>query len=155
GLGHEQKWSKMHLDAGYRIAVLPNHCHHIGGGVSRAIEPLPPMPRLLIAIPVCHKMDYTRWESAESPHFDQNKAWNGQAYGIDIHISGENNRVAALRDTWLKDIAPFSEHVDYKLFYGQPHNRPAEADEVYLTCPDDYAALPLKTIEICKWALEH
>ena len=76
-------------------------------------------------------------------------------YGTDIHISGDNNRIAALRDTWLKDVAAFSAHVDYKLFYGVPHNRPAEPDEVFLGCGDDYASLPRKTVEICKYALAH
>lgn len=155
GLGHEMMLSKMHLDMGYVIADLNfPYITHIGGTRSRAIEPLPKLHKILIAIPVCHKFDYTQWESSDSPLYDASKAWAGRPYGTDIHISGENNRIAALRDTWLKDIEPFKSHVDYRLFYGEPHSRPALADEVYLTCPDDYASLPLKTIEICKWAVD-
>lgn len=156
GLGHEADLSLLYLKKGYVIADLNRPIvNHIGGSRSRAIEPLAAMPKILIAIPVCHKMDYGKWESSESSSFDPGKAYNGAAYGTDIHISGDNNRIQALRDTWLKDIEPFRAYVDYKLFYGAPHNREALSDEVYLSCPDDYASLPLKTVAICKYALEH
>jgi hypothetical protein len=157
GLKHELVISKKYLEAGYRIAAIPFHCVHTGGGRSRACETLPNPPRILIAVPVCHKFEYSRWESGDSPHYEQSKAWQNKPYGTDIHISGNGNldRISALRDTWLKDIEPFKSHVDYKLFFGTPHPRPAEADEVFLLVPDDYAALPLKTREICKYALEH
>jgi hypothetical protein len=154
GLGHELQLSKMHLDMGYRIAVLPQiHVVHTGGGRSRAIEPLPALPKVLIAVPACHKFEYSKWESEQSPHFDPAKAYNGQPYGTDIHISGDNPRIDAVRETWFKDIEPFKAHVTGKFFYGEPHPRPALDDEVYLPCGDDYASLPQKTIEICKYAL--
>jgi hypothetical protein len=154
GLKHEAQLSKMLLDQGYRIADLNQPIiTHTGGTCSRAIEPLDRMPKILIAIPACHKYDYSKWESEKSPHFDKSKAYNGEAYGTDIHISfNKDDRIGALRDTWLKDLATFKEHVDYKFFYGTPHDRPALDDEVYLGCPDDYAALPLKSVEIAKYA---
>lgn len=156
GLGHEQIWSKLHLDAGFRIAVLPSHCYHIGGGRSRAIEQLEyKLPKILIAIPACHKFDYGRWESEESPHYNPATAWEGRPYGTDIHISGPNPRIAAVRETWFRDVATFASHMDAKFFYGVPHNREPLEDEVFLSCPDDYGSLPLKTQAICKWALEH
>jgi hypothetical protein len=143
------------LDRGFRIADLNRPIVvHIGGARSRAVEPLKELPKVLIAIPVCHKYVYGKWESANSPHFNPANAYNGHAYGTDIHISEDNDRVAALRDTWLKDIVPFNVHLEYKLFYGQPHTRPALPDEVYLSCPDDYEHLPDKTVAICRWAAE-
>lgn len=152
GLGHEKKWSKLHLDDGFRIAVLPRHCRHIGGECSRAIEPLEQrIPKLLIAIPACHKFDYGRWESEESPHYDP----KNKAYGTDIHISGPNPRIRAVRETWWKDVANF-ETFTGKFFYGSPHpTRTPGPDEVFLDVPDDYGSLPLKTQAICKWALEN
>lgn len=156
GLGHEAELSKLFLDRGFRIADLGEEIvTHTGGSCSRAVEPLPAMPRVLIAVPVCHKYDYGKWESSDSPHFDQKRAFRGEAYGRDIHISGDGNRIAALRDTWLRDVAAFP-FVDYKLFFGVPHGgRPALEDEIYLNCPDDYEHLPHKTIALCKWAYEH
>jgi len=152
GLGHEQIWSKLHLDSGYRIAALPHHCSHIGNDRSKAIEPLETRPpKLLIAIPVCHKFEYGRWESEQSPHYDPKNT----PYGSDIHISGANPRVAAIRDTWWKDVAAFSPFVEARFFYGAPHNRAPLADEVFLDVPDDYEHLPNKTQAICKWALEN
>jgi hypothetical protein len=154
GLGHEMELSKMHLSLGYVIADLGYpYLTHIGGGRSRAIEPLPPPPRVLIAIPACHKFVYSQWESEQSPHYDAATAWNGVPYGSDIHISGENPRIDAVRETWFKDIKPFDAHVTGKFFYGEPHPRPALPDEVYIPCGDDYASLPRKTLEICKYAL--
>lgn len=156
GLGHEMLLSKMHAAMGFVIADLGRVIvNHIGGTRSRAIEPLPPMPRILIAIPACHKFEYGRWESEQSPRYNQATAWEGRPYGTDIHISGDNDRIAAIRDTWVKDIAPFASHVDYKFFYGFPHGREPLADEVFLECGDDYASLPAKTVGICKWASEH
>jgi len=152
GLGHEAQLSKMHLDLGYRIAALPGiYCRHIGCGRSRAIEPLPAMPKVLIAIPACYRLDYGKWESERSPHYNPAH----KAYGIDIHISGENNRIEALRETWLRDVEAFKGHVTAKLFYGSPHPRGPLADEVQLSCPDSYEFLPQKTIEICCYALEN
>ncbi len=156
GLEHEKELSKMFLISGYRIADFNRLIvTHTGGSCSRANEPLGPLPKILIAIPVCHKFDYTKWESSDSPTFDKAKAYNGEAYGTDIHISGPNDRIGVLRSTWLKDVERFKEHVDYKLFYGTPHNRQPKEDEVFLDCPDDYAHLPHKTINICKYAQQN
>jgi len=155
GLGFEIQLSKMLLDKGFRIADLNRRIvEHTGGSCSRMKDPAPTLPKILIAVPVCHKLDYTKWESGDSPTFDKAIAYNGEAYGTGIHISGENNRIQALRDTWLRDVKQFESHVTYKLFYGTPHNRPALDDEVYLDIPDDYAHLPHKTIAICKYAKE-
>lgn len=151
GLEHEKSWSRMYLDAGFRIAVLPKYCCHIGGGRSKAIEPLPALPRILIAVPACHKFEYGRFESSESPHYDSKH----QAYGTDIHISGHNPRIEALRETWFKDVEPFSSHVEAKFFYGLPHWREPAPDEVFLDVKDDYPSLPFKTLAICRWALEN
>lgn len=157
GLGHEKELSKMYLDMGFRMADLNRPIvTHIGGAFSRSLEQSSiPMPKILIAIPVCHKFDYGKWESGDSPSFNRANAYNGEAYGSGIHISGDNNRIQALRDTWLKDVEKFKSHVDYKLFYGAPHDRQAEPDEVFLNVPDDYGHLPAKTIAICKYAKEH
>ena len=151
GLGHEQTWSKRHLDDGFRIAALPAHCYHIGGERSKAIEQLErKMPRLLIAIPACHKFEYGRWESRQSPHYDP----KNEPYCEDIHISGPNPRIQAVRDTWWRDVNVFP-NFEAKFFYGEPHNRAPLADEIFLDIPDDYGALPQKTQAICKWALEN
>ncbi len=100
GLGHELKLSRMMLDAGYRIAVLDEVVAvHTGGTCSVSNNPLDPLPRILIAVPVCHKYEYGEWESKNSPHY-KGDGHNGTAYGDDIHISGTNDRIHALRD-WL------------------------------------------------------
>lgn len=152
GLGHEQIWSKIHLDAGFRIACLPYHCRHIGGDRSRSVEALElRIPRILIAIPACRTFDYGRWESGESPHY--NRAH--EAYGSDIHISHrENDRIQAVRDTWWKDIAAFAPNVEGRFFYGQG-TEAQTSDEVILPVGNTYADLPAKTIAICKWALDN
>lgn len=156
GLGHEKTWSKRHLDDGFRIAALPAHCYHIGGDCSRAIEPLAlKLPKILIAVPACHEFQYGRWESEESPHYNQATAWEGRPYGTDIHISGPNPRISAIRETWWRDIEPFSHHVTGKFFYGEGGSRDPLGDEVFLPVCDDYASLPQKTIAIAKWALEN
>jgi hypothetical protein len=155
GLGHEQKWSKLHLDSGYRIAVLPNHCHHIGEQRSKAIEQLDVrLPKILVAIPACREFNYGKWESRQSPHYDP----ANEPYCEDIHISGPNPRIAAVRETWFKDLEGFSHHVTGKFFYGRPTNAGglyAPADSVFLQVDDDYAHLPHKTQAICRWALEN
>jgi hypothetical protein len=151
GLGHEQIWSKKHLDDGFRIAALPHHCHHIGGERSRAIEALDrPLPKLLIAIPACHEFKYGRWESRQSPHYDP----KNEAYCEDIHISGANPRIQAVRETWWQDINAFSHHVTGKFFYGAGTSVESD-DAVVLQVPDDYEHLPHKTQAICRWALEN
>jgi hypothetical protein len=158
GLGHESHLSKMHLDMGYVIADLGKpYIEHIGDGRSRAIEPLENrMPKILIAVPACFKFEYGAWESELSPSYDPAKAWEGRPYGKDIHISGKNDRIEAVRETWAKDIEPFKEHVTLKFFYGKPDSgvpRELLEDEVLLPCPDDYEHLPHKTIEIARYAV--
>lgn len=155
GLGHEQQWSKLHLDLGYRIAVLPRHCRHTGGGRSRAIEPVEAkLPKILIAVPACREFNYGRWESEQSPRYNQATAWEGRPYGTDIHISGPNPRIEAVRETWFRDVGAFERHVDARFFFGRDSGEMA-ADEVSLPVRDDYASLAHKTIAICKWALDH
>ena len=155
GLLHERELSKMLLDQGYLIADLNEiYVVHTGGSRSKANDPLDPQPKILVAIPVCHQYEYGAFESSESPTFDLSKAHEGRPYGTDIHISGHNDRIAALRDTWLKDIKNFPD-VTYKLFYGSGGTRQPLDDEVFLSVPDDYAGLPKKTIAICKYALEN
>lgn len=155
GLASEQSLSRKLLDMGYRIADLGRPIVvHTGGNQSRSAGFAPTVPKMLIAILACHEFKYSKWESGDSPSFNPGNAYNGEAYGTGIHISGENTRTAALRDTWTKDVAGFP-NVDCKFFYGTPHDRPALEDEVFLSCGDSYADLPAKTIEICKYALAH
>lgn len=147
GLRHEGELSKRLLDEGYRIADLGRPVvTHIGVNRSRAIEELPSLPRILIAIPTCFTFDYqTRWEH------------KGDAkYGRDMHVSGPNEQTQACRETWVKDFAPFK-NVTTKFFYGKPEEgypRQPLPDEVFLDCGDKYGDLPQKTVATMKWALE-
>src|ERR1700722_15841442 len=50
-----------------------------------------------------------------------------------------------IRETWGKSL-------DVKFFLGGGMGK-NEPDELRLDCPDDYHSLPLKTREICKWAM--
>lgn len=155
GLGHEMTLSKMHGDMGYVIADLGREIvTHTGGSRSRAIEPLPPMPRILIAVPACRDFAYSKWESSDSPEYNAATAYNGKPYGTDIHISGPNPRIQAVRETWAKDIEAFKSHVDLRFFYGTPHPTDLQGDEVCLPVNGDYEHLPHKTVEICRWAAE-
>lgn len=143
GLGHELALSKMLLDKGFRIADFGNRIvEHTGGARSRMKDAIAPMAKVLIAIPVCHSFSYGQWEQKGSD-------------AKDYHFNGDNDRVQALRDTWLKDVAAFP-NVTVRLFYGKSANAytPKE-DEVILGCGDDYKSLPAKTIAICKYAQEH
>lgn len=152
GLDHEKHLSKKLLDMGYRIACLPSqYVEHIGAGRSRAIEPLAAPPRILIAIPACTHFAYGRFESESSPHYDPKNT----PYGKDIHVSGVNPRIDAVRRTWWKDVGNHR-GVEARFFFGKTDAPvPSVEDEVHLECPDHYEALPLKTRAICKWALEH
>jgi hypothetical protein len=158
GLEHELLLSKFLLDRGYRIADLNRPIiTHTGGACSKSAGYVPPTPKILIAIPVCRRFDYGKWESGDSEIFDVATAHEGKAYGTGIHISNRNNdRVSALRDTWLRDVAAFSSHVDYRLFYGRAGDSHAvqqdERDVVTFDLPDDYAHLPHKTVAVCAWA---
>jgi Glycosyl transferase family 2/Galactosyltransferase len=155
GLGHEMELSKLYASLGYVLAALPDRCVHIGGGRSRAANPtdLVSPPKILIAVPACHRLDYGPWESEDSPSFDKKKAWQGRPYGTDIHISGENPRIEAVRNSWFKDVANHS-NLTAKFFYGHGDSDLLD-DEVRLRVPDDYAHLPQKTIAICEWASAH
>lgn len=140
GCGGELTLSKTHLAMGYRIATLDVHpiIEHIGVQ-SRALENLPPLPRVLLAVPATHKYDY-----------------GTRTYGINRDTSG---RVEAVRDTWFKDAAVFTNVAAY-FFYGEPHKgfNPStlvHPDVESLICPDDYLGLPLKTKAICEYALRH
>lgn len=158
GLGHEMELSKLYASMGYVLAAIPDRCSHTGGGRSISVAPigLVDPPKVLIAVPACHKFEYGPWESSESPHFDRSKAWKGQPYGTDIHISGANPRIGAVRETWFKDIANHK-NMTGKFFYGRRDDttRQPAADEVFLHVEDDYAHLPQKTVAICQWALDH
>lgn len=148
GLTHEEALSKAMLDKGYRIADLNRPViTHIGGGRSRAIEKLPPLPKILIAVPTCFAFDYeTKWEHKGNPQ-----------YGFDMHVSGPNDQTQAVRETWGSHVAAFK-NVDLKFFYGLPkegYPRKPEADEIFLDCPDGYGSLPLKTVGVCKYAAEN
>lgn len=159
GLEHEKTISKELLDEGWRIADLNREIVVHTGTQSRAAEPLTnKVPRILIAVPACFKFEYGKWESEDSPDYSQARAYNGQPYGKDIHISRPvNDRIDAVRATWAKDAEAFPT-VDVKFFYGCPaggYPRAPLEDEVFLQCPDDYEGLPRKTIAICGWANEH
>jgi Galactosyltransferase len=140
--------------------------------------------RILLAIPACVNLVYSQWESTESPHFDPSNAYQGKGYGERIHISGPNDRIQAIRDTWAKDVPP---EMDLGFFYGNPdvalHDvdlamaaipkpvtykdygktyralpgggfREIMPEDVLLDVPDDYEHLPQKVIAICQWAVE-
>lgn len=147
GLEHEEAISKQLLDEGFRIADLNRPVvTHIGGGRSRAGEPLPPLPKILIAVPTCWAFDYEgKWEHQGNPE-----------YGKDMHVSGPNDQTQAVRETWGADVAKFN-NVTLKFFYGKPADgfpREALPDEIFLECPDGYGSLPLKTIGLCRYASE-
>jgi len=146
GLQHEGELSKHLLDQGYRIADLGRPIvTHIGGNRSRSVEDLPPLPKVLIAVPTCFRLDYEgRWEHRGNPE-----------YGKDMHVSGPNDQTQACRETWVKDFAPFK-NVTVKFFYGKPSDgfpRQPLPDEVFLDVPDGYGSLIEKTVGICKWAV--
>ncbi|MFZ1973851.1 MAG: hypothetical protein WAU89_13455 [Candidatus Acidiferrales bacterium] len=147
GLGHEMDLSRKLLDMGYRIADLGDtYVTHSGGARSTMKDPAPQMAKILIGIPVCHKFSYGKWEG------DHTNA----CVAKDYHFSADNDRVQAVRDTWLKDAKVFP-NVTVRFFYGQPtpDGFIPQDDEVILSCADDYASLPEKTIEICKYAQQN
>ncbi len=89
----------------------------------------------------------------KSPHYNPAIAYNGNPYGVDIHISGPNVRIKAVRETWWRDAANHA-NVTAKFFYGEGADRPPLEDEVFLPVKDDYEHLVDKTQAICKWAVE-
>ena len=113
--------------------------------------------KYLIAIPACKNLTYGLWESTESPHFDPKHAYLGKGYGTNIHVSGPNDRIEAIRDTWAKDVP---DEMCLKFFYGglpKPHEPDhwfmTGPDEITLPVEDDYAHLPHKVVAIFRWAL--
>ena len=148
GLTHEEALSKELLAHGRIIADLNRPIvTHLGNARSRAIEKLPPLPKILIAVPTCFKFDYeTRWEHKGNPE-----------YGKDMHVSGPNDQTQAVRETWGSDVASYP-NVDLRFFYGRPIDgfpREPLPDEVFLDCPDGYGSLPKKTVGVCKYATDN
>lgn len=143
GLTHEEAISKEILDMGYRIADLNRPIVvHTGGGQSRAIEKLPPLPKILIAIPTCFAFEY-----------DSHALTNAQRF----HTNGPNEQTEAVRETWAADFKQFPS-VDVKFFYGKPadgYPRQPLADEIFLDCPDGYDSLIAKTYGVCKFAADN
>jgi Galactosyltransferase len=79
----------------------------------------------------------------------------GKGYGERIHISGPNDRIQTIRETWARDVPP---EMDLRFFYGapDPFAYPVNGiDEVLLNVEDDYAHLPDKVFAICRWAVEN
>ncbi len=134
----ELELSKLYRSLGFFTAKIKAACKHIGTG-ARHVPWLTSAPKVLIAIPVCHKYDYTGYQDKRIGHVDR----------------GTNERVEAIRATWQKYAKAFSAYVDLKFFYGTGGNRKPDADEVFLNAPDDYAKLPHKVKAIYLWALEN
>ncbi len=132
----EQTLSKIHLDMGYRIGVLPDqYIKHIGEKRSKAAaQPRP--AKALIAIPACHQYEYGEYKDNRIGHVDR--------------VS--NDRVEAVRSTWAKDAEAYKSYVDLKFFYGRSDRTPL-SDEVFLDVSDDYTALPNKVKAIIDYAL--
>lgn len=117
GCAHELALSKMHLDLGYRIAVLPEvHIKHLGEGKSKAIMPLPERARILLAVPTSLKYDYGTHTS-----------------GIKRDTSG---RLEAVRDTWMQDAHIFP-NVHGRFFNG----RDLDCPDDYTRLPEKIKAL--------------
>lgn len=106
--------------------------------------------RTLVAIFTCHQYDY------KHPQF------------VDWFKRPTADRVSALRDTWLKDVA--ASGTDYKLFYGRPPQkkkivdarividrdfRAPEKDEIFLECGDDYYSSGQKIRGVINYALDN
>lgn len=146
GLTHEEALSKMLLDKGYRMADLNRSIiTHIGGCRSRAIEQLPPLPKILIAVPTCFAFDY------------ETHGGGPECAATGFHQNGPNEQTQAVRETWGADVAAFKS-VDLKFFYGKPvsgYPRAPEADEVFLDCGDGYDSLIAKTVGVCQYAAEN
>lgn len=132
--------SRMYWDLGFVAAKIPAACKHIGGGHRHVPwATAPKNPRVLIAIPACHRYAYGQHKDPRIGHADR--------------IS--NDRIDAIRDTWAKDVAAFKDYVDFKVFYG--HQDPAAKrepleDEIFLNVADDYDSLPWKVKGIIEYA---
>jgi hypothetical protein len=142
GLTHEEVLSKSLLDEGRFIADLNRPViTHIGGGRSRAIEKLPPLPKILIAVPTCFDFDY------------ETHGGGPECKATGFHQNGPNEQVKAVRETWGADVAAFA-NVDLMFFYGKPKDgypREPQADEVFLYCGDGYDSLIAKSVAICEY----
>lgn len=132
----ELRLSKLYLDQGFRIGVLPECVVHTGHTRSRAAEKTHKAPKVLVAIPACHKYAYGKFEDKRIGHN------TGESY----------ERVRAVRETWAKYVPAFS-NVSLRFFYGAGNSHELFNDEVALEVPDDYAHLPHKTKAIYQWAL--
>ena len=140
GFEAELALSRQHIASGFRIAVLRDkYVEHIGEGRSRAADKSLAVkpPKVLIAIPACHKYEYKN-QADDRIHKDQ--------------VS--NARVEAVRNTWAKYMPPHT-NADLKFFYGRGSDRTPLADEVFLDVPDDYISLPKKVQAIFQYAVEH
>lgn len=129
--------SRLHLDRGFRIGVLPECVRHLGLR-SRAAERVAAPPKVLIAVPACHAYQYGTYKDRRIGHVDA--------------VSYE--RVRAVRETWAKYLPAFETHVHLRFFYGQATDgRQPFNDEIFLDVPDDYTRLPFKVKAILQWAL--
>lgn len=140
GFEAELALSKSHLENGFRIGSLyDKYVEHIGEGRSRAADKSfkPWVPKILIAIPACHKYTY-----------------GNQADGRNHKDQATNSRVEAVRKTWAKYLKPFESYVTLRFFYGRGTDRLPQPDEVFLDVPDDYINLPKKVQDIFKYAVE-
>ncbi len=139
GLGPELALSSLHCKLGFRVGCLGAVCvQHIGNSRSVARQPHKQPERTLIVIPACHSYKYDSWQS-------------------DIHVDGVSqlDRLTACRQTWLRDVAPHSDYLDYKFFYGEGWDRDPAADEVFLGVSDEYKFLPAKVYAAFRWAAEN
>jgi len=119
--------------------------------------------KLLIAVKAGRALNYSRWESEASPRFNLATAFRGREDKLydpivpgghgPIHVSGPNDRIQAVRDTWWKDTKNVPD-LDAKFFFGTS-DVPALGDEVNLPVSDIYADLPLKTKEILRYSMGH
>lgn len=139
----EEKLSKLYLDLGFSIAVLPGgpYIQHLGERRSKAIDKLPSKPKVLIAVPACWKYEYGTHAKDLRP-------------GV---VRDTRGRIDAVRQTWGQDVKAFSDYVDLRFFYGKPPDKTVrlKPDEISLDVPDDYHNLPFKMQAIYKWALQH
>lgn len=146
GLVHEEQVSKSLLDRGYRVADLGRPIiTHTGGGRSRAIEKLPPLPKILIAVPTCFDFDYESHSGGEG------------CRETGFHQNGSNAQTQAVRETWGSEVKDYP-NVDLKFFYGKPttgYPRKPLDDEVFLDCGDGYDSLIHKTVGLCHYAAEN
>ena len=147
-LKHEEALSKKLLDEGRRIADLGRPIvTHIGGGRSRAAEKLPPLPKILIAVPTCFEFDYES-HSLKNPD--------------GLHVNGPNEQTEAINATWADDFRAYP-MVDVRFFFGtpgsyydpEPRHWELNSSCVVLPCGDGYDSLIQKTIGICQYAVDH